>query len=84
MTKSRVRTDMLDKFIESAREHQDETDVQLKLDMKNESHEKWMAHPLLCNSDQAKCGSLLTRLTLQFSMENQCPKQVRSAAHQTH
>lgn len=38
--------------------------------MKKQAFEQWMACPLICNSDQAKCGSLSSGLASQFSMSH--------------
>ena len=75
--KSHVGTDILDKFAENTREYQDETDQLLQQNMKDGAFNKWMAYLLIRNSDQAKYGTVMKRLVLQFSMQNnQYPKSI--------
>jgi hypothetical protein len=81
ITKSHVGTAMLDKLVEKTHECQDETDALKQQDMKDGTFEKWMACLLIRDSNQGKHGSLVNRLALQFSMENnQHPNVIMSAA----
>jgi hypothetical protein len=68
--KSHGGTDILDKFVENTLEYRDETDTTLKKEMKNGALDRGMAYLLICNSDQAKYGSLSNGLVSQFSMQN--------------
>ena len=54
-TMSGVGTDVLDKFAENACKSQEESDALLqRQSMKEGALEKWMACPLIRNSDQSK------------------------------
>jgi hypothetical protein len=80
ITKSHVGTDMLDKFVENTRKHQDETDDTEMKEMKDGAFTEWLACLLIQNSDQSKHGSSLDGLISQFSMNNdQCPETIRIA-----
>ena len=49
-------------------------------EMKKKAFEKWMAYLIICNSDQAKYGSITNGLSLQFSMgHNQWPTTITAA-----
>ena len=72
---------ILDEFVERTKEHRDETDATKQQVMKDEAFERWCACLLVCNADQAKCGSLIRGLVSQFSMGNdQCPAAIVAAA----
>jgi hypothetical protein len=66
--KSHVGTGILDKFVEKTLEYQDESNTTLKQEMKDGAFDKRMAYLLICNSDQAKYGSLSNGLVSQFFM----------------
>jgi hypothetical protein len=68
--KSHVGTGILDKFVENTLEYRDESNATLKQTMKDGAFDRWMAYLLICNSDQAKYGSLSNGLVSQFSMQN--------------
>jgi hypothetical protein len=68
--KSHVGTDIvLDKFVENTLEYRDESNAIIKQEMKDRAFDKWMAYLPICNSDQAKYGSLSNGLVSQFSMK---------------
>jgi hypothetical protein len=68
--KSHVGTDIvLDKFVENTLEYRDESNAIIKQEMKDRAFDKWMAYLPICNSDQAKYGSLSNGLVSQFLMK---------------
>jgi hypothetical protein len=72
--------DFLKKFVENTREYQDEANVEKQNAMYKTAYPRWTAYMLMKNSDQGKCGSLMTSLTTQFSMgTNQYPEEVLKA-----
>jgi len=60
--KSHIGTKWLEEFVEHTEEYKNEKDVQEKVDLKDQSFDRYMAYLLLYNSDQARYHSLLTGL----------------------
>jgi hypothetical protein len=68
--KSHIGTNILDNFVDNTLEYPDTTYTSLKQGMKDRAFNRWMAYLLICNSNQAKYGSLSNRLVSQFSIKN--------------
>jgi hypothetical protein len=56
--KAHIGTAIFDKFVENTLEYRDETSTTLKQAMKDGAFNRWSVYLLICNSNQAKYGSL--------------------------
>ena len=78
--KSIAGTKANDEFIEKSAEYQAETDRTKKTEMKEAAFDEKCAILFICNSDQAKYGSVLKGLQSQFSLGNdQFPRTLAAA-----
>ena len=66
--KSTLGPEILDNFVTSTKEYCDETDNDVKEEIKKSAFEQWMTYLFVKNSDQRKYGSLLKLFSTNYSM----------------
>ena len=61
-----IGTELLHNFVETTAEYQAETDNDIKIQLKEESFNKWKTYIYLHNSDQKKYGTLMKTFKTQY------------------